>query len=133
MFWIDSNISYMFCPFYFGHCFLCPSIYGIWSPHWYVQTILISLYCASSLVFFVVFCRPLFVIWLFVIWPLYSLSFYLRLLIIPFDIFKLFVSQSLCKCSSFEGLRIFTSRFHYILFLNKIQIRTILNLARFTE
>ena len=27
-------------PFSFGHCIVCPSIYGFWLPLWYLQTIL---------------------------------------------------------------------------------------------
>jgi hypothetical protein len=34
----SSNFS---CPFYFGHCIVCPSvIYGFWLPLWYLQTFL---------------------------------------------------------------------------------------------
>ena len=29
-----------FCPFSFGHCVVCPSIYGFWLPLWYLQIIL---------------------------------------------------------------------------------------------
>ena len=29
-----------FCPFSFGHCVVCSSIYGIWLPLWYPQTFL---------------------------------------------------------------------------------------------
>ena len=25
------------CPFSFGHCIICPSIYGLWLPLWYLQ------------------------------------------------------------------------------------------------
>jgi hypothetical protein len=28
------------CPFSFGHCVVCPSIYGFWLPLWYLQTLL---------------------------------------------------------------------------------------------
>jgi hypothetical protein len=35
---------FSFCPFSFGHCVVCPSIYGFWLPPWYLQTLfLISL------------------------------------------------------------------------------------------
>jgi len=31
----------VFCPFYFGHCVVCPSpIYGFWFPLWYLKTLL---------------------------------------------------------------------------------------------
>jgi hypothetical protein len=29
-----------FCPFSFGHCVVCSSIYGFWLPLWYLKTIL---------------------------------------------------------------------------------------------
>jgi hypothetical protein len=31
-----------FCPFSFGHCVVCPSIYGFWLPLWILQTLLIE-------------------------------------------------------------------------------------------
>ena len=31
-----------FCPFSFGHCVVCLSIYGFWLPLWYLETPLIS-------------------------------------------------------------------------------------------
>jgi hypothetical protein len=31
---------FSFCPFYFGHCVVCPSIYRFWLPLWYLQTLL---------------------------------------------------------------------------------------------
>jgi len=34
---VDRCLS--FCNFYFGHCFVCSSIYGFWLPLWYLQTI----------------------------------------------------------------------------------------------
>jgi len=34
---VDRCLS--FCPF-FGHCVVCPSIYGLWLPLWYLQTLL---------------------------------------------------------------------------------------------
>ena len=30
-----------FCPFSFGHCVVCPSIYGFWLPPWYLQTLFV--------------------------------------------------------------------------------------------
>jgi len=33
-----------FCPFSFGHCVACPSIYGFWLPLWYLQTLLRTRY-----------------------------------------------------------------------------------------
>jgi hypothetical protein len=33
------NRCLSFCPFSFGHCFVCPSIYGFWLPIWYLQTL----------------------------------------------------------------------------------------------
>ena len=31
---------FSFCLFSFGHCVVCPSIYGFWLPLWYLQTLL---------------------------------------------------------------------------------------------
>ena len=31
-----------FCSFSFGHCVVCPSIYGFWFPLWYLKTLLDS-------------------------------------------------------------------------------------------
>ena len=54
-----------------GHCIICPSIYGFWLPLWYLVTIVlyVLLFTASDYHFGI-------------LWPLYYLSFYLRLLII---------------------------------------------------
>ena len=57
---------------FFSHFVVCPSIYGIWLPLWYLQTLLILLF-----VFF---------------WPLCDLSFFDLRLLITFGIFKLFLS-----------------------------------------
>jgi hypothetical protein len=35
---VSSNVS---CPFYFGHCVVCPSIYGFWLPLWHLQSFLV--------------------------------------------------------------------------------------------
>ena len=53
-----------------GHCIICPSIYGFWLPMWYLVAIVLSvlLFTASDYHFGI-------------LWPLYYLSFYLRLLI----------------------------------------------------
>jgi hypothetical protein len=55
-----------------GHCIVCPSIYSFWIPIWYLVTIVLSvlLFTTSDYPFGI-------------LWPLYCLSFYLRLLIIP--------------------------------------------------
>ena len=34
---VDHGFS--FCPFYFCHCIVCPSIRGFWWPLWYLQTL----------------------------------------------------------------------------------------------
>jgi hypothetical protein len=34
---VDHCLS--FCNFSFGHCVVCPSIYGFWLPLWYLQTL----------------------------------------------------------------------------------------------
>jgi hypothetical protein len=38
---VDRCLS--FCPFLFGHCVVCPSIYGFWLPLWYLQTLLVQM------------------------------------------------------------------------------------------
>ena len=38
MCFVDRCLS--FCPFYFGHCVVCSSIYKFWFPFWYLQTLL---------------------------------------------------------------------------------------------
>ena len=55
---------------YFGHCIFCPLIYGFWLPIWYTLAILLSVLwiTASDYLFDI-------------LWPLYCLSFELRLLI----------------------------------------------------
>ena len=30
-----------FCPFSFGHCGVCPLIYGVWLSLWYLQTLVV--------------------------------------------------------------------------------------------
>ena len=35
---VDHCVS--FCHLSFGHCVVCPSIYGFWLPLWYLQTLL---------------------------------------------------------------------------------------------
>ena len=35
---VDRCLS--FCTFSIGHCVVCPSIYGLWLPLWYLQTLL---------------------------------------------------------------------------------------------
>ena len=54
----------------FGHCIDCPSIYGFWWPRWYLLAIVLTvlLFTASD-------------DHVGIFWPLYYLSFYLRLLI----------------------------------------------------
>ena len=37
---VDRCLS--FCPFSFGHCIVCPLIYGFWLPLWFFKTLLIS-------------------------------------------------------------------------------------------
>ena len=37
---VDGCLS--FCPFSFGHCDVCSSIYGFWLLLWYLQTLLIQ-------------------------------------------------------------------------------------------
>jgi hypothetical protein len=42
---LDRSLS--FCPFSFGRCVVCPSIYSFWLLPWYLQTFLMK--CYSSL------------------------------------------------------------------------------------
>jgi hypothetical protein len=35
-----ENRCLFFCPFSFGHCVVCPSIYGFWLQLWYLQTLI---------------------------------------------------------------------------------------------
>ena len=41
---VDRCLS--FCPFSFGHCVVCPSMYGFWLTIWYLQTL--QLYCCGQ-------------------------------------------------------------------------------------
>ena len=61
---------------YFGHCIVCPLNYGFWLPLWYLLAIALSVLwiTASDYLFDI-------------IWPLYCLSFELRLLITSFIYF----------------------------------------------
>jgi hypothetical protein len=34
-----ADRCFSFCFFSFGHCVGCPSIYGLWLPFWYLQTL----------------------------------------------------------------------------------------------
>ena len=74
--WSLYCLSYLRLPITplvsFGHCIVCPSIYGFWLPLWYLVAIVLSvlLFTASDYPFGI-------------LWPLYCLSFYLRLLITP--------------------------------------------------
>ena len=38
------NRCWFFCPFSFGHCVICPSIYGFWLPLLYLQTLVMYAY-----------------------------------------------------------------------------------------
>jgi hypothetical protein len=61
---------------YFGHCIVCPLYYGFWLPIWYTLAIVLSvLYITASYYPFDI------------LWPLYCLSFELRLLITHFIYF----------------------------------------------
>jgi hypothetical protein len=43
--------AYVVCPFSFGHCVFCSSIYGFWLLLWYLQTLLMSSECVWSIYF----------------------------------------------------------------------------------
>jgi hypothetical protein len=45
VYFVDRCLS--FCHFSFGHCVICPSIYGFWLPLWYLQTLLLDLIMMS--------------------------------------------------------------------------------------
>jgi len=105
---VDRWLS--FCPYSFGHCVVCPSIYGFWLHLWYLQTLikrvlleeqvllilsehlrslpkLSGVHVAHSFVFCVVFCMSclsFFVIVFSVTW--FTSSDYL------FGFFKLFLT-----------------------------------------
>ena len=54
----------------YGHCIVCPSIYGFWLPLWYLMVIVLSvLLCTDSGYPFGI------------LWSLYCLSFDLRILV----------------------------------------------------
>ena len=72
---------------YFGHCIDCPSIYGFWWPRWYPLAIVLTVLLFTASDYHVG-----------IFWPLYWLSFYLRLLITTL------VSLGHCiDCSSIYG------------------------------
>jgi hypothetical protein len=70
--------SFFFCCFVlflYGHCVVCPSIYGLWLPLWYLQTLLVFL---------------TFFFWILHFLSIFDLGFWL-----PFSgIFKLYVQYS---------------------------------------
>jgi hypothetical protein len=55
-----------------GHCIVCPSNYGFWLPIWYLLAIVLSVLWIKASDYLFDIC-----------WPLYCLSFKLRLLITP--------------------------------------------------
>jgi hypothetical protein len=65
---------FVFCPFSFGHCVVCPLIYGFWLPLWYLLAIVLSV-----LLWFMDSDYPF-----GIFWPLCCLSFFdLQILITP--------------------------------------------------
>jgi hypothetical protein len=75
IFWSLYCLSFYLLPLItflvsFGHCIVCPSIYCLWLPFWYLLAIVLSvlLFTASDYLFGI-------------FWPLYCLSFYLLPLI----------------------------------------------------
>ena len=70
---LSFNLRLLITPLlYVGHCITCPSIYGFWLPLCYMLAIV------SSVLQFTAFDYPF-----AICWPLYHLSFNLRLLITP--------------------------------------------------
>jgi hypothetical protein len=76
----------------FGHCIDCPSIYGFWWPPWYLLTIVFTvlLFTASD-------------DHVGIFWPLYWLSFYLRLLMTTLVSFGHCID---CPDSQYNGQKI---------------------------
>ena len=60
-FFVDHCLS--FCPFSFGHCIACPSIYDFRQSFWHLQTFLICwpihapLYYPNYQIYFIVICK----------------------------------------------------------------------------
>ena len=86
---VDRCLS--FCTVSFGHCVVFFfSIYGLWLPLWYLQTLFSGVRVSWSLVLCVYFVdRCLF----FFFWPLCCLSFDLRIRITPL----VYSNSSRCK------------------------------------
>ena len=55
-----------FCPFSFGHCVVCPSIYGSWLLLWYLQTLLYMRHEIPALIMRSICSHSRFV-WMFVL------------------------------------------------------------------
>jgi hypothetical protein len=89
----------------YGHCVVCPSLYGCWLPLWCLVVIVLSV---SVLFRFTAADYPI-----GVLWPLCCLSFALRLLITPLSVLLRFTAADylfgilwpLC-CLSFSALRL---------------------------
>ena len=84
----------------FGHCVVCPSVYGFWLPLWYLLAIVLSVrqFTASDYHFGI-------------FWPLCCLSVSLRLLITTL------VSFGHCVvCPSVYGLQFTASNYHFGIF-----------------
>jgi hypothetical protein len=70
---LSFNIRFLVTPMVsFGHCIICPSIYGFWLPLWYLLAIVLSV------LQFTVSGYPY-----GIFWPLYYLSFNIRFLVTP--------------------------------------------------
>jgi hypothetical protein len=73
----------------FGHCFVCPSSYGFWLPLWYLLAIVLSVLPVTASDYPLVsfghcfVCPSSYGFWLpfGIFWPLFCLSFELRVLI----------------------------------------------------
>ena len=73
LYYLSFNIRFLVTPMvYFGHCIICPSIYGFWLPLWYLLAIVLSVlqYTVSGYPYGI-------------FWPLYYLSFNIRFLVTP--------------------------------------------------
>jgi hypothetical protein len=68
LYYLSFNLWFLVTPMVsFGHCIICPSIYGFWLPLWYLLAIVLSV------LQFTVSGYPY-----GIFWPLYYLSFNIR-------------------------------------------------------
>jgi hypothetical protein len=113
LYYLSFNLRLLVTPMVsFGHCIVCPSIYGFWLPLWYLLAIVLSVllpytFLYTSMVSFghCIICPSIYGFWLplwyllaivlsvlqytvsgypyGIFWPLYYLSFNIRFLVPP--------------------------------------------------